>query len=109
MSETQGTYNCPICAWPEPHSHDATELTARPQIDGCRASFEVYVQEFVTKDRLMWSQAKGMMWDFPALHARDHQERGWARRCTPTGSYEEQLVEALWQFWRVSWMAARGR
>ena len=105
MSEAAGTHECPICAWPEPHHHTPEDVALRPAIDGARKAFEEHAREFMFRADFD-SYLTGFWWAFDAEHAR--KDNGWAMRSHPGGPYMHQAVETMWQFWRMTWLLARG-
>lgn len=106
MTEPQGTFACPICAWPTPHAHGTEDVGMRPEIDGARAAFEVAAREFMLR-RDFTHVRVGFMWAFEGELARLEGE--WAARNFPTGPYHNDLVQRTWELWALAWMAARGR
>jgi len=112
MSETgelKAGYECPICAWPEPHSHTKEEIAERPAIDGARLAFEKQAREFMLQSYFKDART-GFWWSYPARLARedsDYRGRGWAHRYAPQGNYSNEFVNVMWLFWRKAWLAAR--
>src|SRR5712672_484927 len=117
--EPRGTFNCPICNWPEPHSHSEAEIAERPWIDGCRAAFEKEGREFMNQYHFN-DVRTGYWWARTADKARTKEEipppfkpgnygYGWGVRTWSNGPYYHELVEAMWQFWKKAWMTAKKR
>jgi hypothetical protein len=116
MSETTEptwTMACPICAWPEPHSHTAEEIADRPAIDWARLAFEKQAPKLMLSPVLKPIRT-GFSWIDEAHLARWKDEYpggkkylGWAAREHPSGPYSDPFVQTMWLFWREAWMAAR--
>lgn len=111
MGKAEGTFECPICGWPEPHSHSAEEIAQRPAIDGARMAFEKLGRKFIAEHN--WNYFRNTMtgywWGYEGERARseDGNAYGWARRDSWTGRYTHDFTQIMWMFWRAAWMAAR--
>lgn len=116
MTEASGTFECPICAWPEPHSHTGEEIAERPYIDGARKAFEAEALEFMRRDYFKDART-GYWWGYDAYAARrtetepgwDAKFHGWAQRDYPSGRYSNEFVEVQWQLWKMAWLASARR
>lgn len=124
MNELRGTFDCPICGWPTPHSHTHDEIAERPQIDGARTAFEREAHEFL-KSKIFEHMRTGYWWGLPAEMARISESgplratdgdllepakyafNGWSQRCWPQGPYSNDYVEIMWRFWRIAWLSAK--
>lgn len=109
-----GTYECPICAWPEPHAHSKFEIAQRPFIDGARAAFEERMVSFLKRPEFFSHMSRELSRSIPVAsrvgqHASISRAHGdWAYRMAPDGSsYHNEIVQTLWELWRDAWMTAR--
>lgn len=109
-AELRGTYNCPICDWPEPHSHGPSEIAQRPAIDGVRKAFEERMVDYLRRPEF-GETAFGRHHHLAnrvgqaAQYAREHGD--WAYRMAPAGPYHNEKVQTFWEVWLSAWLAAR--
>lgn len=106
-----GTFDCPVCGWPEIHSHNDYELVERPYIDGARIAFEKEARTFMLRPYFTGLR-RGYNWGEEAKNARGIANGAihlsdWAARQWPQGLYVHSFVEVMWELWRRSWISAR--
>lgn len=107
----EGTFDCPVCGWPEVHAHNDYELVERPYIDGARTAFEKEAREFMLRSYFNGLRT-GFNWGNKAERARTlasgaiHQS-DWAARQWPQGLYVHTFVNVMWELWCKAWLSAR--